>query len=522
MMPPAPSSIPTVVSARMTTTASGWLSAATCGWRRIGPGMLVPTLLAVGALHSTRAGAEVDIAAGNLTGITEIARQGIYPDGVSAMSMTSTACNVGTAPIAYRAPMAEEHPVLVMQLYREWGGRFEQIGVSDARHEYFALSSSECSVCQNPTDGMSLGAGCSSTTGIGINGDRTLLGPRGEIDPWTGAWECAGSHFAGSVDDCLRRHGGSGHGSLDHRLTARDQDLGLNGASYFYEMYFIAEEDLNHQNNLGSRSCTMVWTGSHWSMATPAQSMLAGPALARWGGLQSWASIPEDGAVLLASKAIDLGNDRFRYEYALFNLDSQRRVRRLSIPVGTNTVDAIGFHDPDGDASNDWPGSVASGVLTWETDPADVDPSSPGLIYGTLYNFWFESDAPPSPGHATLEAWERTGDDQVLATAEIPSSASGIEHATGSEVRFSVFPNPAPASAELVFVLRERSEVSLAIFDAGGRTVRLLMDGSAEEGSQRVLWDGRDQDGRMVGAGVYYATLQAAGQLITRAITVVR
>ena len=491
--------------------------------RRAMPLLWSLPLTILAALSTPAKGAEgIDIAIGDLAGITEVARQGVYPDGIAALSMTSTACNVGTEPIPYRPAMDEEHPVLVMQLYRESDGRFLQIGVSDARHEYFALSGSQCEPCQNPTGGTSLGAGCSTSSASGINADRMLLAPRGEIDPWTGHWECTGSHFSGGIDDCVRRHGDSGHGPLDHRLTAADQDLGIAGASYFYELYFLAEGDADHSNNLGSRPCTMFWTGSHWALATPSQPVVAGPALLRWGGLQSWATIPGDGAVLLSSKAISTGSG-YRYEYALFNLDSARRVRRLSIPVGAAEVSAIGFHDPDGDPFNDWATSLEDGVLTWETNPAEVDPDGPGLLYGTLYNFWFESETPPGHGPVTLEAWELTGDDVVVAEAEIPSGVATVEASTNApSLPLSVSPNPSRGAAELAFSLPEAGAVSLRIFDAHGGAVRSLLDGTQAAGDRRIVWDGRDERGRIVGGGVYFAILRAGNRTATRTVTITR
>lgn len=494
------------------------------GWRpshRFRLGLPVAVLVASSTPSNGAEG--IDIAIGELAAITEVAREGAYPQGASAFSMTSTACNAGTEPIPYRAAMAEEHPALVMQLYRESDGRFMQIGTSDARHEYFALSTSVCEPCQNPTDGLSLGVGCSTTSGAGINADRVLLAPREEIDPYTGHWECTGSHFAGGVDDCVRRHSESGHGPLDHRLSARDQDLGVAGADYFYEMYFLTEGDTDHSNNLASRPVSLFWNGSRWATMTPSEPMVVGPALLRWNGFNSWATIPGDGTVLLSSKVIPAGDD-FRYEYALFNLDSARRVRRLSIPVGSAGVNAVGFHDPDGDPSTDWNVTIEHGLLTWQTDPADVDPEGPGLVYGTLYNFWFESDTPPEYGPATLEAWERTGDDVVAAVAQIPSGAvTSVEGSVdASSVPLAVFPNPFQGSTELAFSLPEAGAVSLSIFDASGAAVRSLLDGGQSAGDQRVVWDGRDEHGRIVGAGVYYAILRAGDRTSTRAVTIMR
>ncbi len=45
--------------------------------------------------------------------------------------------------------------------------------------------------------------------------------------------------------------------------------------------------------------------------------------------------------------------------------------------------------------------------------------------------------------------------------------------------------------------------VDLRIFDLSGRLVRTLLSGSQPAGTHRVLWDGRDGDGRDAPSGVY-------------------
>lgn len=465
---------------------------------------------------------DVDLAIGKVEGIVEIARVGTYPDGASALAAPSTACNVGNVDIPYEAPMAEAHPVVVLQLYRADATRFAQIGISDARHEYFALSNSACSTCPTPSDGRYLGIGCSTTSPASINADPTLLGPRDEIDPFLGTWECEGSHFAGGETDCVRRHSGGDHDPLEHRLAARDSDLGWAGADYYYEQYFLCGNDVNHLNNLASRSCSMVWIGSHWAFTTPpASTMQLGPALTRWGGAQDWVSIPDDGDLLLASKAWETEDGRYAYEYALFNLDSNRRVRRFSIPIGPWSVQNLDFHDPDGDPSNDWSVTIADGVLTWETDPPEVDPSAPALAYGVLYNFRFETEAPPIEGAAELEAWVMTGDDVVNGTAQVPAVPLAVQEETAVLDLFAA-PNPLREWTDLSFSLPRSASIAVAIYDARGRCVRQVMSGIAQSGSHRVRWDGRDGAGRRVAAATYFARIRGVASDLGHTRIVVR
>jgi hypothetical protein len=83
-------------------------------------------------------------------------------------------------------------------------------------------------------------------------------------------------------------------------------------------------------------------------------------------------------------------------------------------------------------------------------------------------------------------------------------------------------PNPAAGSATLTFSLPAAGEVSLDLFDAGGRLVRTLVRGERAAGTQAAAWDGRDTAGRPVAAGVYLVRLEAGGRVERARITLIR
>lgn len=62
------------------------------------------------------------------------------------------------------------------------------------------------------------------------------------------------------------------------------------------------------------------------------------------------------------------------------------------------------------------------------------------------------------------------------------------------------------------FDLPDRRDVTLAVFDPSGRKVRTLLAGRLEPGPVEVAWQGDDDRGRRVGAGLYFWSL-AAGEL---------
>ena len=83
-------------------------------------------------------------------------------------------------------------------------------------------------------------------------------------------------------------------------------------------------------------------------------------------------------------------------------------------------------------------------------------------------------------------------------------------------------PNPSVnTDAILTFALAAGEDGALSILDARGRTIRRLWNGAGTGTAQLVSWDGRDDRGAVVAAGVYFARLtgqadRAARQKLVR------
>ena len=72
-------------------------------------------------------------------------------------------------------------------------------------------------------------------------------------------------------------------------------------------------------------------------------------------------------------------------------------------------------------------------------------------------------------------------------------------------------PNPFRNSTQISYALPTAGNVSLRVYDATGRTVRMLASGFQRAGSYSVSWDSRDDRGRQVPRGVYFYRLDAPG-----------
>jgi hypothetical protein len=83
-------------------------------------------------------------------------------------------------------------------------------------------------------------------------------------------------------------------------------------------------------------------------------------------------------------------------------------------------------------------------------------------------------------------------------------------------------PNPFSGSTTIRFHLPVRNEVELSVFDIGGRRLQTLASGTLEAGDYTVHWDGRDETGEKVAAGIYFYRLEGSEVDETRKMVVLR
>jgi flagellar hook assembly protein FlgD len=64
----------------------------------------------------------------------------------------------------------------------------------------------------------------------------------------------------------------------------------------------------------------------------------------------------------------------------------------------------------------------------------------------------------------------------------------------------------------MAFSLHEAGNVTVSVFDVGGRLTRRDPLGHLASGTHQWTWDGRDDSGRGVASGIYYVRLAAGGE----------
>ncbi len=341
----------------------------------------------------------------------------------------------------------DQHPYLIWNLYRfNADGSIDQIGRSGVKHAFLTLNTA---CLDNPGDSHILGRGCSDVYSVSNNDSNSSLGPRSEIIPATNQWGRCGSIYDLNCDGAPNA---SGVGSYDQRLVVRESQFSgaaQTGATYLFESWYLARQDINILNSMGSTRATFTRSGSLWIVGGNDQYKL-GPAIDRWvdpaapgPNARTVRVTTPEGSLKVAVKATDLGGGRWRYDYAAMNLDFARaqtegaepnlRVIKafgfdnFSIPVGSATVTDLVFSDGDLDAQNDWVVSIRDGRLSWTSAVR-----SNALNWGTMFRFSFIVNQAPVQSAVTLHIAADNTRDVVEAPGLLAPAAVGAPPKTAA------------------------------------------------------------------------------------------
>jgi len=191
----------------------------------------------------------------------------------------------------------------------------------------------------------------------------------------------------------------------------------------------------------------------------------------------------------------------------------------LSNQSGTN----VKVYRREGESGNPHQHTLLTTIKTNgsnETDGLDVTnrPTSSQFPKGFLITH-------NSPGKQfKLYAWEEIAQNFL---AICPGTTTGIvaENSNGLPNEFQLeqnFPNPFNPSTTIPLHLEKSAYIKLTVINLMGQTVRVLSEGVAAAGDHSVRWDGRNDAGEIVSAGVYLFRLESGKQAQIKKLVLVK
>jgi hypothetical protein len=363
-----------------------------------------------------------DVIVGDLPAVSQGGSSGSFV----GLGVGTTSCNQGTIDLDWFQLPSNDHPVIPQNLYRQSANadRIEQVGQSWLKHAFEALTENICNLGCDGVGNTHLGSGCSDPYSASLNYSQSGLGSRAWVNPFTGFYPGSNPNPA--------NHTGHTHTGSSHRVLVAMSDLNTtlnSGATYFAEGHYVTPHEYawcqanpgqcNMYNNVSYRQFAVSGTTS-FSFSPTAATVRQRPAIVAWTGANLATIQPDpgnDGIGMVGYKVTNPSSGVWHYEYAVYNENLDRAIGSFSVPLGNGiNLTNIAMHFPPqepgwandntqnnaGFSSTPWTVSQVTNSITWACETLAQNPNANAIRWGTLYNFRFDSDQPPTNATATI------------------------------------------------------------------------------------------------------------------------
>jgi hypothetical protein len=166
--------------------------------------------------------------------------------------------------------------------------------------------------------------------------------------------------------------------------------------------------------------------------------------------------------------------------------------------------------DPDADDTSDASFSVFD-LVDW----LSVTPSEGSVLAGDLFPIVVDYDAsgmPEGEYFADIVVTSNGGEPAVVPVNMTVGTTGSDNRVPGKAVSYGNFPNPFGPSTRIAFSVPEPTHVTLSVYSVDGRLVSTVVDDRPYmPGRHTIPWDGSNDEGHGLPAGVYFYRLEAGG-----------
>jgi photosystem II stability/assembly factor-like uncharacterized protein len=139
--------------------------------------------------------------------------------------------------------------------------------------------------------------------------------------------------------------------------------------------------------------------------------------------------------------------------------------------------------------------STSNGGIDWIEETSGVQDYLTSVYFADRFSGWIAGK-----GGTILKA--------VPAATSIGNDEIASKNIPDRIVLHNNYPNPFNPSTTIQYELPKRARVTLKIYDILGKEIKTLLNGVQAPGLQSVIWDGRNNEGRIVSSGIYFYTLR--------------
>jgi hypothetical protein len=161
-----------------------------------------------------------------------------------------------------------------------------------------------------------------------------------------------------------------------------------------------------------------------------------------------------------------------------------------------------------------------AGFNIYRATQSSFTPASGTLVATTTQTSWTDPNFDGWNVYYEVAAFDIAGNESSPSTGGTTTTVPLAKH-QHLEL-FPNVPNPFNPTTSIPFTIPFEAPVRVAIYDARGSLVRVLVDKTTPAGHYDAVWDGRDAKGSPVGSGVYLCRLEHQSDIRTRKIVLIK
>jgi Flagellar hook capping protein len=173
--------------------------------------------------------------------------------------------------------------------------------------------------------------------------------------------------------------------------------------------------------------------------------------------------------------------------------------------------------------------AYAGEMVVGATKVVDLDAPVVISAWAGYHEYGVDLDGYTLGDKIDLRLWSASESRELRVVSDLDNDEFGVgpltagtatvsmQDAIPTEVNLSQnYPNPFNPTTRIDYSVVSDGHVTLNVYDITGRLISTLVDGYVDSGYHSVMWNGIDDNGKMVAAGIYFYTLQGESSSMTR------
>ncbi len=87
---------------------------------------------------------------------------------------------------------------------------------------------------------------------------------------------------------------------------------------------------------------------------------------------------------------------------------------------------------------------------------------------------------------------------------------------------FKILPNPFTENTTINFHLENASKINISIYNLQGELINTLINEKKTKGEYKIIWNGKDKNGKEVNSGLYFVRLNSGRNIYTQKVVLLK